>query len=137
LRFTADTMPEWQFVSDVVERADVKLLFDVNNVYVNAYNHGSDPHAFVRNVPHERIVQIHVAGHTNFGTHVIDTHGAPPIDEVWALYEDAIRLAGPVSTLIEWDEAIPPLDVVLGVVERARAARNAALASRTAGRVMT
>jgi len=124
LRFSADTMPEWQFVSEVVERADVKLLFDVNNVYVNAYNHGDDPHAFVRNVPHERIVQIHLAGHTNFGTHVIDTHSGPPIDAVWELYEETIRLAGPISTLVEWDEAIPPLDVVLGVAETARAVRN-------------
>jgi uncharacterized protein (UPF0276 family) len=136
LRFSSDTMPEWQFVSEVAERADVKLLFDVNNVYVNAYNHGDDPAAFVRNVPHARIVQIHLAGHTNFGTHVIDTHRGPPIEDVWALYEETIRLAGPVSTLVEWDEDIPPFDIVLAVAETARAVRSAALASRTTARAV-
>jgi uncharacterized protein (UPF0276 family) len=105
-------------------------LFDVNNVYVSAYNHGFDPREFVRNVPHDRIVQIHLAGHTNLGKYIIDTHSASVIDEVWGLYGDTIALAGPVSTLIEWDDDIPEFSVLLAEVERAKRMRDAAVARR-------
>jgi uncharacterized protein (UPF0276 family) len=137
LGFTSSTMPEWQFVSEVAERANIGLLLDVNNVYVSAYNHGFDPYAFVRGVPHERIVQIHVAGHTEFGTHIVDTHRGHVIDPVWDLYRTAIELAGPVSTLVEWDEEIPPFDTVLAEAEKARRVRDEALrvrASKTMSR---
>jgi len=134
LTYAASTMPEWEFVSEILERADIGLMFDVNNVYVSAYNHGFDPSEFVRKVPHERIVQIHLAGHTNLGKYIIDTHRGPVIDPVWDLYRETIELAGPVSTLIEWDDEIPELEVVLAEAEKAREARTAAVAARAAGR---
>lgn len=131
LTYRESCMPEWEFISEVAERADIGLMFDVNNVYVSAYNHDFDPYEFVRNVPHERIVQIHLAGHTNLGRYLLDTHSGPALDIVLDLYRETIELAGPVSTLIEWDEDIPPLDELLAEVERARAVRNGALAART------
>jgi hypothetical protein len=84
----------------------------------------------VRNVPHERIVQIHLAGHTNLGKYIIDTHSGHVIDPVWDLYRETIELCGPVSTLIEWDDEIPEFSVVLAEAERARTVRNQALEAR-------
>jgi uncharacterized protein (UPF0276 family) len=126
LTFTSSTMTEWEFISEVTERADIGLMFDVNNVYVSAYNHGFDPDEFVRRVPHERIVQIHLAGHTNLGKYIIDTHRGHVIDPVWDLYRTTIELAGRVSTLIEWDDEIPELEVLLAEAERARTVRDEA-----------
>ena len=127
MAYTSSEMTEWQFISEVAERADIGLMFDVNNVYVSAYNHGFDAHEFIRSVPHERIVQIHLAGHTNLGKYIIDTHRGHVIDEVWDLYRETIRLSGPVSTLIEWDDEIPEWGVLAAEAEKARAARNEAL----------
>jgi hypothetical protein len=127
LAYTSSVMPEWEFVSEIAERADIGLLFDVNNVYVSAKNHGFDPYEFVRSVPHDRIVQIHLAGHTDVGAYIIDTHDGHVIDPVWDLYRETIRLAGPVSTLIEWDDRIPGFDVLMAEAQRARHARNEAL----------
>jgi uncharacterized protein (UPF0276 family) len=107
LTYTQSTMSEWEFVTRIVETADCGLMFDVNNVYVSAYNHGFDPLEFISHIPHERILQIHVAGHTNVGKYIIDTHSGPPIDAVLDLYRETIRRAGPVSTLLEWDDHIP------------------------------
>ena len=107
LTYTQSQMTEWEFVSEVTERADCGLMFDVNNVYVSAFNHGFDPLLFIHNIPHERILQIHVAGHTHMGTHIIDTHVGPIIDPVLDLYRETIRLAGPISTLVEWDDKLP------------------------------
>jgi uncharacterized protein (UPF0276 family) len=111
-------MTEWEFVRQVVEEADCGLMFDVNNVYVSAYNHGFDPLTFVREIPHERIIQIHIAGHTNYGDYIIDTHVGPLIDPVLDLYRETIRLAGPVSTLLEWDDHIPEFSELKSEVER-------------------
>lgn len=129
LTYNASSMPEWEFISEVAERADIGLLFDVNNVYVSAFNHGFDPGEFIQRVPHERIVQIHLAGHTNLGKYIIDTHSAPVIDPVWELYRQTIALTGPVSTLIEWDDEIPSLARLLEEAARARALRDGALSS--------
>lgn len=131
MAYSASEMSEWQFVSEVAERADIGLLLDVNNVYVSAHNHGFDAREFLRFVPPERIVQIHVAGHTVVGDHIIDTHRGPIIDPVWELYGELIERTGPVSTLIEWDEAIPPWAVLAAEADRARALRTAALARRS------
>ena len=131
LTYTDSTMTEWQFISEVAERANIGLMFDVNNVYVSAYNHDFDPFEFVHNIPHERITQIHLAGHTNLGDYIIDTHTGQVIDPVLDLYRQTIELAGPVSTLIEWDDEIPELPVLLAEAERARSVRSAALAART------
>jgi uncharacterized protein len=127
LSYTASSMPEWEFITEVAERADIGLLFDVNNVYVSAYNHGFDPSEFVRNVPHERILQIHLAGHTNLGKYIIDTHSAHVIDPVWELYRETLALTGPVSTLIEWDDEIPSFPTLLAEAEKARQVREQAV----------
>jgi uncharacterized protein (UPF0276 family) len=134
LRYKGSVLSEWEFIGEILERANIGLLFDVNNVFVTCYNHGLDPIEFVNGVPHERIVQIHLAGHTNFGTHIIDTHEGHVIEPVWDLYRLAIEKAGPVSTLIEWDDAIPELEVLLAEAERARSERERALSARSAGR---
>ncbi|NRA35247.1 MAG: DUF692 domain-containing protein [Polyangiaceae bacterium] len=130
LDYRHNTMTEWQFVSEVVERAQVGLMFDVNNVYVSAYNHGFDAFDFVRSVPHERIFQIHMAGHTNRGTHIIDTHGGAPIDPVLDLYRTTVELSGAVSTLLEWDDEIPGYDTVASEVVRISQIRDDALRRR-------
>lgn len=133
LTYKGSTLAEWEFIAEIAERADIGLLFDVNNVFVSAYNHGLDPVAFVEAVPAERIVQIHLAGHTNLGTHIIDTHDGHVIDPVWALYRLTIERAGAVSTLVEWDDDIPELEVLLAEAERARAERDRALRARSHG----
>lgn len=123
LTYTSSTMTEWEFVRRVVELADCGLLFDVNNVYVSAYNHGFDPLEFVRAIPHERILQIHLAGHTHRGKYLIDTHIGPVIDPVLELYEETIRLSGARSTLLEWDEEIPEFARLQSEAARISAAR--------------
>jgi hypothetical protein len=132
LSYVGSELTEWQFISEVVERADIGLLFDVNNVYVTAHNHELDAREFVRGIPYDRVVQIHVAGHTNVGTHIIDTHRGPVSDPVWQLYGETIALTGAVSTSIEWDDHVPALPVLLAEAERAVAIRDAALATRGA-----
>jgi len=127
MAFTASEMTEWQFISEVAERADIGLLLDVNNIYVSAYNHGFDPQAFVAGVPHERVLQIHLAGHTNLGKVIIDTHRGHVIDPVWDLYRATIARTGPVSTLIEWDDEIPDWAVLAAEAEKARSVRDAVL----------
>lgn len=116
--FASSAMPEWEFVSRVVEEADIGLLFDVNNVFVSAYNHGFAALDFVRGVPAERVVQVHLAGHTNFGTHIIDTHIGPPIPDVLELYRETLRRTGPVSTLLEWDDEVPTWETLLSEAAR-------------------
>lgn len=133
LTFRSSVLSEWEFIGEIAERAAIGLLFDVNNVFVTAHNHGLDPVEFVRCVPADRIVQIHLAGHTNLGTHIIDTHRGHVIDPVWDLYRLTIERAGAVSTLIEWDDGIPELEVLLAEAERARSERERALAARSAG----
>ncbi len=132
MAYRQSEMPEWEFVSEVVERAGIGLMFDVNNVYVSAYNHGFDAYEFIRKVPHERIVQIHLAGHTNLGKYIIDTHNGDIIDPVWDLYRATIELAGPISTLIEWDDQIPEFGTLSALAERAKTARKQALQVRQA-----
>src|ERR1700756_1093748 len=110
--FTGSTLSEWEFISRMAEQADCGLLLDMNNVYVASVNHDFDPEEFVRSVPHERVVQFHLAGHTNCQTHLIDTHDNHVIDPVWNLYRLAHQLTGGVSTLLEWDAKIPPFPVL-------------------------
>lgn len=121
VNFEQSEMTEWEFLREISERADCLLLFDVNNVYVSGFNHGFDPHEYIDALPRERIQQIHVAGHSNCGTHIIDTHDAPVIDEVWKLYSYAIEAFGPIATMIERDDHIPELEVLVAELEQARA----------------
>ncbi len=118
--FADSRMPEWEFLTRMAEDADCGLLLDVNNVYVSARNHDLDAKQFIRSVPHARIVQFHLAGHTDCGTHVIDTHDDHVIDPVWELYSLAHRLTGGASTLLEWDANIPDFSVLHAEVLKAR-----------------
>ena len=118
--FADSTMNEWEFVSRMAEEADCGLLLDVNNVYVSSVNHDFDPVDYVEGVPHERVVQCHLAGHTNCTTHLIDTHDKHVIDPVWDLYRLMHALTGGVSTLLEWDANIPEFPVVHEEVLKAR-----------------
>ncbi len=110
--FTASTYTEWEFLRALAEEADCGLLLDVNNVYVSSYNHGFDPADYLAAVPWDRVVQMHVAGHTNAGTHIVDTHIGPVIDPVWKLAREAHRRSGGASLLLEWDAEIPPFEDV-------------------------
>jgi uncharacterized protein (UPF0276 family) len=121
VNFEQSEMTEWEFLREIAERADCLLLFDVNNVYVSGFNHGFDPHEYIDALPGQRIQQIHLAGHSNCGTHIIDTHDAPVIDEVWKLYKYAIEAFGPIATMIERDDHIPELDVLVAELDQARA----------------
>ena len=113
-------MTEWEFLSRLADETDCRLLLDVNNVYVSSVNHDFDPLEYIRNVPHERVVQFHLAGHTDCGTHIVDTHDGPVIDPVWELYREAHRLTGGAATLLEWDAKIPEFPVVHAEVLKAR-----------------
>ena len=124
LTFSQSTMSEWEFLTRMATEADCGLLLDVNNVYVSSVNHDFDPREYVENVPHERIVQCHLAGHTNCRTHLIDTHDDHVIDPVWELYRLAHRLTGGISTLLEWDARIPEFPVVHAEVLKARQYMN-------------
>jgi uncharacterized protein len=114
------SMTEWEFISQIAELADCRLLLDVNNIYVSSYNHRFDAKAFIDGVPAKRIQQIHLAGHNNHGDYIIDTHDAPVIDPVWKLYEYAIARFGAVSTMIERDDKIPELEVLVDELNMAR-----------------
>ncbi len=105
--FTASEMPECEFLARLAGDADCGLLLDVNNIYVSAVNNDFDPNAYLDALPYERVVQIHLAGHADAGTHLIDTHDRPVIPAVWELYARALRRTGPVSTLLEWDDRLP------------------------------
>jgi uncharacterized protein (UPF0276 family) len=110
--FHVSQMTEWEFLTEVVEAADCGILLDVNNIYVSSENHNFDPLDYVHNVPHERVAQIHIAGHSKYEKYILDTHDHPVIDPVWALYARTIELAGPTPTLLEWDDHIPSFDEV-------------------------
>jgi uncharacterized protein (UPF0276 family) len=131
-RFACDAMSEWEFLVAVAEAADCGILLDVNNVYVNACNHGFDARTYLDAIPPECVFQIHLAGHEIAGPLRIDTHDARVCDEVWDLYAHVLRRTGPVSTCIEWDARIPPLDELLGEAARARALLETTCAGRDA-----
>lgn len=126
--FSHSPLTEAEFLSALVAQADCGLLLDVNNVYVSARNHGFDARDFITSLPVDRVGQIHLAGHSDRGTHLLDSHDHPVADPVWALYEQAIARFGPVSTLIEWDDAIPPLEVLLAERDKAAAIALRAMA---------
>jgi hypothetical protein len=120
MSYAQDAMPEWEFISQVAESADCAILLDVNNIFVSAHNHGFAPELYIDRIPAERVVQIHLAGHSVSPPLLIDTHDHPVCDEVWDLYAYTLERIGPVSTSIEWDDHIPPFGVLLEEVEKAR-----------------
>jgi uncharacterized protein len=112
IAFAADTMPEWEFLSRLSAETGCRLLLDVNNVYVSSRNHDFDPHRYLQSIPHDRVQQFHLAGHTDLGTHCIDTHDGRVVDSVWDLYREAVAFTGGVATLLEWDAKIPTFNEV-------------------------
>jgi uncharacterized protein (UPF0276 family) len=124
LTYTSSTLPEWEFLAEVANRSECGILLDVNNIYVSARNHDFDPEKYITAIPPERVWQIHLAGHIDRGTHLLDTHSRAVCDEVWDLYRSATRQIGAVSSLIEWDEDIPEWEVLEAESERARAVRS-------------
>jgi hypothetical protein len=113
LAFADSTIPEWEFVAAVAQRTGCRLLVDVNNIHVNAFNHGLDADDYLAAIPRAAVAEIHLAGYEARGDLLIDTHGAPVAPEVWALYRRALDRYGPQPTLIEWDTDIPPLATLL------------------------
>ena len=120
LEFQHSTMSECEFICRMAEEADCGLLLDVNNVYVSSVNHEFDPVAYVESIPAERVVQCHLAGHTNCGTHLIDTHNGHVVNPVWNLFQLLHQRTGGVATLLEWDADIPPFPTVHAEVLKAR-----------------
>ena len=114
------TLPEWTFLGSVAESADCGILLDVNNVYVSAVNHGFSPGEYLAGLPLDRVGQIHLAGHSDAGTHLLDTHDHPVPPPVWSLYAEAVRRFGPVTTLVEWDDRIPSWEELVAEAGRAR-----------------
>ena len=124
LAFADAAMSEWEFLAEMSRRTGCALLLDVNNVYVSASNHGFDAQAFLLGIPADRVRQIHLAGHTQGKDLLIDTHDSPVADGVWALYEQAVKLTGPVATMIERDDNIGPLHELLDELAIARSYRQ-------------
>lgn len=117
--FECSNMTEWEFMRAIAEEANCMILLDVNNIYVSSFNHNFVPDDYLNGIPPERVQQFHLAGHSNFGTHIVDTHDHDIIEEVWDLYAKAIRRFGYVSTMIERDDHIPAIDELLSELKRA------------------
>ncbi len=113
-------MSEWEFYRAVVEEADCLMLLDINNIYVSSRNHEFDPLAYVNGIPVQRVQQMHLAGHSDYGDYVIDTHDHPVVDPVWQLYAAALARFGPISTMIERDDRMPPFAELLAELQQAR-----------------
>ena len=124
--FEEDEMPEWEFLTEIVTRADCGILLDVNNIFVSAFNHGFDAEDYLRGIPLNRVGQIHLAGHEHNGDHIVDTHDAPVPEGVLKLYEQAVAKLGEVPTMIERDANIPPLAELLRELEAVRRIGNQA-----------
>ncbi len=127
MEYADSTMAEWEFLSAIAEEADCAILLDINNIYVSAFNHNFDAERYVDSVPAGRVAQFHLAGHSDHGAYLLDTHDHPVRDEVWRLYEKAIRRFGKVSALIEWDDSIPEFTVLAETAEKARAIHDSTL----------
>lgn len=137
VKFHQDEMSEWDFVREMVTRADCELLLDVNNVYVSSVNHGFDAHAYIDAMPVDRIRQIHLAGHEDHGNYIIDTHDHAVVEKVWELYSYTLGKTGFVPTMIERDDHIPPLPDLLQELDRARDLARMALHAAQARRATT
>ena len=134
MAFRASRLAEWEFLSAVAEEADCAILLDINNIFVSAFNHRFDPLRYIDAIPPDRVVQLHLAGHSDHGNYLLDTHDHPICPEVWALYERAVGRFGRVATLIEWDDNIPEFEVLAAAADEARRRCEAALAAvATAG----
>ncbi|MGB8683706.1 MAG: DUF692 domain-containing protein [Candidatus Binatus sp.] len=131
LAFADSTMTEWEFISAIADEADCGILLDINNIFVSAFNHRFDANDYIDAVPAERVVQYHLAGHSDHGTYLLDTHDHPVCDEVWTLYERAARRFGAVSAIVEWDDNIPEFAQLADTADRARDIFNADTSQQT------
>lgn len=114
------SMPEWEFLAAIARRSGCGILLDINNIYVSARNHGFDARQYLAGIPVDAVWQFHLAGHSNKGKFLLDTHDHPVIEPVWQLYREAVERFGEISTLIEWDDHIPPFERLEAESERAR-----------------
>ena len=124
LQFKATEMTEWDFINEVTNHSDCKLLLDVNNIYVSSQNHKFDAEDYLNAMPIERVAEIHLAGYEDKGTHLLDTHSRPITDPVWALFKKTVRLVGDTPVLIEWDNDIPSLERVIQEADKASIIQN-------------
>jgi uncharacterized protein (UPF0276 family) len=120
LEYAEDAMAEWEFLCEILRLADCNVLCDVNNIYVSACNHDFNPALYLAALPVARVSEFHLAGHSDQGTHLLDTHGSRVCDDVWDLYRQALERFGRVPTLVEWDTDIPELPVLLAEADKAR-----------------
>lgn len=121
------TMPEWEFLAEVARRSGCGILLDINNIFVSARNHRFEPRAYLEGIPRDAVWQFHLAGHSDKGRYLLDTHDHAIVDGVWSLYRQAVRRFGAVSSLIEWDDRIPPFERLVEESQRARAIHDEAL----------
>lgn len=133
IAFHASEMSEWEFLGEIARRADCGILLDVNNIYVSARNHGFSASDYLDGVPADRVAQFHLAGHSDRGTYLFDSHDARVPDTVWDLYRAAVARFGAVPSLIEWDDHIPELEVLVGESRRAAAIEGEVLGRRAVG----
>lgn len=119
VRFAGSTYQEWEFLAAVSSRTGCGILLDVNNIHVSAFNHGFDAMTYLRGIPRDVVGEIHLAGYTEVDDFLVDTHSRPVQDVVWQLYAEALKRFGPVPTLIEWDNDIPPLEVLMAEAHKA------------------
>jgi hypothetical protein len=120
VEFVSSTMTEWEFLCEVLDRADCYMLLDVNNVYVSSENHGFDPRVYIDSLPVDRIAQLHIAGHSRYENYIIDTHDRAPCTDVWALFEHTISRTGLIPVLLEWDAHIPSFEEVFNESQKAK-----------------
>ena len=130
VRAASDDFTEWEFLAALTRVSGCELLLDVNNVYVSSRNHGFDPWTFIQNLPKDKVRQLHLAGHIDYGDYVIDTHDHPVSDPVWALYQRTLEHFGPVATLLERDDHFPPFEELLDELQKARELGSHVLAGR-------
>jgi uncharacterized protein (UPF0276 family) len=130
MAFRSSRLEEWEFLTAVAEEADCGILLDINNIFVSAFNHRFDPLRYIDAVPADRVMQFHLAGHSDHGSYLLDTHDHPIRPEVWALYERAVQRFGRVPTLIEWDDNIPHFEVLAAAAAEARRRCDLALISQ-------
>ena len=131
LTYQQSEMTEWDFLKEISERADCFILLDVNNIYVSSINHEFNPLDYIHAMPKDRVYQIHLAGHSDMGNYIIDTHDHDIVEPVWKLYTDALRHCGEVSTMIERDDNIPSLENLLDELNHARKLAKSILLERT------
>ncbi len=132
MTYRASTIPEWEFIAAVAEQAGCGILLDINNIHVTAFNQGFDPMRYIDAIPARRVAQFHLAGYSDHGGYLLDAHDHPVSDAVWRLYEYAVRRMGPVATLIEWDDRIPPFEALTAAADEARTRAAAAIAAESA-----